>query len=411
MPFYAERKTIRKIPGTVIKAVPIPEPELIQGFGSREQVGAICRKEGFKSVFLVTDETLYGLGLHEKVVASIEAVGIRCTVFHAIDSEPTVAIVRAGRKAAIACGADCVVALGGGSVMDSAKIIAASAKHSHLPLKQFLLKFAIANGGTLPMVNIPSTAGTGAECTVGAVIKNSRGVKNSTVVVGLTISYVILDSELIVNAPKGVTVWCAIDALSHGMEGILADVSSSEEDVFKSRECVRLIMENLPVLLEDPENRDARQATLLAANYGGNAINKQLAGYVHAFAHSIGAMYHIPHGKAIAWCLLPIVKAQEHQRYGRLAELYFHCHPCNGEDAAGVAGDVTDDVAAADGLLLEVGELLDRCGLEKGCDLLRPEDFGKLVKMINADSINYSPSRTLTDNEIRMILDQIRRGF
>jgi hypothetical protein len=105
------------------------------------------------------------------------------------------------------------------------------------------------------------------------------------------------------------------------------------------------------------------------------------------------------------------VKAQEHQRYGRLAELYFHCHPCNGEDAAGVAGDVSDDVAAADGLLLEVGELLDRCGLEKGCDMLRPEDFGKLVKMINADSINYSPSRTLTDNEIRMILDQIRRGF
>ena len=405
MPFYAERKTIRKIPGTVIKAVPIPEPELIQGFGSREQVGAICKKEGFRSVLLVTDETLYGLGLHEKVLSSLEESGIGCTVFHSIDSEPTVAIVRAGRKAAIDCKADCVVALGGGSVLDSAKIIAASAKHSHLPLKQFLLKFAIANGGTLPMINIPSTAGTGAECTVGAVIKNSRGVKSSTVVVGLTISYVILDSELIVKAPQSVTVWCAIDALSHGLEGILADVSSSEEDVFKSRECVRLIMENLPVLLEDPENRDARQATLLAANYGGNAINRQLAGYVHAFAHSIGALYHIPHGKAIAWCLLPVVKAQENQRYGRLAELFFHCHPCNG------TVDVSDDVAAADRFLMEVGNLLDRCGLEKSCSLLKAEDFGRLVKMINADSINYSPSRTLTDSEIRMILDQIRRGF
>ena len=401
MPFYVERKTIRKVPGAVIKAVPIPKPETTQGFGSREQVGEICEKAGYKSVLLVTDETLFGLGLHEKVVSSLERKGISCSLFHSINSEPTVDIVKAGRQAALDCNADCIVALGGGSVLDSSKIIAASAKHSHLPLGQFLLKFAIANGGTLPMINIPSTAGTGAECTVGAVVKNSRGVKCSTVVVGLTIVHVILDSELIVNAPQSVTVWCAIDALSHGLEGLLADVSSSEEDVFKSRECVRLIQENLPVLLADPKNVEARQATLLAAHYGGNAINTQLAGYVHAFAHSIGAMYHIPHGKAIAWCLLPILKAQENQRYGQLAALYSHCHPAHG----------LDDVAASDKFILEIGELLEKCGLEKDCRYLKVQNYEKLVKMINKDSINYSPSRTFTDNEIRMLLDQIRRGF
>ena len=401
MPFYVERKTIRKVPGAVIKAVPIPKPETTQGFGSRAQVGEICEKAGYKSVLLVTDETLFGLGLHEKVVSSLERKGISCSLFHSINSEPTVDIVKAGRQAALDCNADCIVALGGGSVLDSSKIIAASAKHSHLPLGQFLLKFAIANGGTLPMINIPSTAGTGAECTVGAVVKNSRGVKCSTVVVGLTIVHVILDSELIVNAPQGVTVWCAIDALSHGLEGLLADVSSSEEDIFKSRECVRLILENLTVLLEDPKNVEARQATLLAAHYGGNAINTQLAGYVHAFAHSIGAMYHIPHGKAIAWCLLPILKAQENQRYGQLAALYSHCHPAHG----------LDDVAASDKFILEIGELLEKCGLEKDCRYLKVQNYEKLVKMINKDSINYSPSRTFTDNEIRMLLDQIRRGF
>ena len=401
MPFYVERKTIRKVPGTVIKAVPIPKPEMTQGFGSREQVGEICSKAGYKSVLLVTDETLYGLGLHEKVVSSLEEKGVGYTLFHAINSEPTVDIVKEGRQAAIDCKADCIVALGGGSVMDSSKIIAASARHPHLPLGQFLLKFAIVNGGTLPMINIPTTAGTGAECTVGAVVKNSRGVKCSTVVVGLTIIHVILDSELIVNAPQGVTVWCAIDALSHGLEGFLADVNSSEEDIFKSRECVRLVLENLPVLLSDPKNVEARQATLLAAHYGGNAINTQLAGYVHAFAHSLGAMYHIPHGKAIAWCLMPILKAQENQRYAELAALYEHCHP----------GQETDEVAAADMFISEIGELLDMCGLEKGCSNLKPQNYEKLKKMINKDSINYSPSRTFTDNEIRMLLDQIRRGF
>ena len=401
MPFYVERKTIRKIPGTVIKVVPIPHPELIQGFGTRSQVGEICRNAGYKSVFLVTDETLFGLGLHQKAVSSLESQGIKCTVFHSINSEPTVEIIKNGRRAAIDCGADCIVAIGGGSVLDSSKIIAAGAKHPRLPLRQFLLKFAVAPDGTLPMINIPSTAGTGAECTVGAVVKNNRGVKKSTVIVGLTISHVILDSELIVNAPRGVTVWCAIDALSHGLEGLLADIGSSEEDINKSCECVRLVLENLPVLLDDPKNTEARQASLLAAHYGGNAINTQLAGYVHAFAHSLGALYHIPHGKAIAWCLLPILKAQENQRYGQLAAIFSHCHP-----------DIElDQVSAADRFLLEVQTLLERCGLERECSLLKVEDYGKLVKMINADSINYSPSRTLTDNEILMLLDQIRRGF
>lgn len=316
MSLFIERKTIRKLPGTVIKAVPIPEPELIQGFGFRNKVGSICKKAGYKSVLLVTDETLFSLGLHKKVESSLKRNGINYSIFHSINEEPNVEIVEAGRQAALDCEAECIIALGGGSVLDSSKIISASAKHSHLPMSYFLLKFAMCPGGTLPMINIPSTAGTGAECTVGVVVKNSNDVKTSTVVVGLTITHVILDSELIINAPRDVTAWCAIDALSHGLE-------------------------NLPVLLEDPQNIEARQATLLAANYGGNAINKQLAGYVHAFAHSIGALYHIPHGKA-----------------------------CE------------DEVDAAD----------------------------KLVKMIDADSINYSPSRTFTDSEVRMILDQIRRG-
>ena len=198
------------------------------------------------------------------------------------------------------------------------------------------------------------------------------------------------------------TAWCAIDALSHGLEGLLADVGSTKEDVIKSRECVRLILENLPLLLEDPKNIEARQASLLAAHYGGNAINTQLAGYVHAFAHSIGALYHIPHGKAIAWCLIPIMSAQEYARYEEMALLARHCH---------LTEDADTMEAAADKLILALKQLLERCGLEKGCPMLQEKDYKKLTRMIDADSVNYSPSRTLTDNEIWMLLDQIRRGY
>ena len=402
MAFYLGRKAIRKVPGAVINAAPLPKPELIEGFGRRDAIGEICENEGYRSVLLVTDQTIFGLGLHEKITASLEAHGVPYTVFHEIDSEPTVRIVDAGRRIATECGADCIVALGGGSVLDSSKIIAAGAKHPNAPITHYLHKFAFANRGTLPMINVPTTAGTGAECTVGAVVKNKQGAKSSTVIIGMEVPYVILDSELLINAPESVTKWCAIDALSHGLEGLLADVSSADEDIEKSRECVKLVLEHLPVLLDDPKNIEARQATLLAAHYGGNAINTQLAGYVHAFAHSIGALYHIPHGKAIAWCLVPIVEAQENIRYDAMAALAVHC---------GLADGSEPKEDAADKLIAALKTLLDRCGLERGCRLLSEEDYEKLTGMIDADSINYSPSRTFSDAEIRMLLDQIRRGY
>ena len=398
---YLSRKAIRKLPGNVIKVAPIPDPVVTQGFGTRDQVGRLCKEAGIGSVLLVTDKTLFNLGMHEKIAESLEKEGIRYAVFSDIESEPTTRIVSNGRKAAINCGAECIVALGGGSVLDSSKIVAAAAKHPIVPLRHYLHKFAVAEGGTLPMINIPSTAGTGAEWTVGAVVKTGGKSKHSTVLIGLDVMHVILDSEVLMGAPKSVTAWCAIDALSHGLEGLLADVESSEEDIRMSMECIRLIFENLPVLLDDPGNIEARQATLLAAHYGGNAINTQLAGFVHAFGHSIGALYHISHGKSIAWCLVPVVEAQENIRYKEMADIAKYC---------GLADEDDEEVAAADKLIFALRDLLEKCGLEKGCSLIDVADYDQLISMIDADSVNYSPSRIFSDSEVRMILDQIRRG-
>ena len=163
MPHYLERKTIRNVPGTVIKAAPLPKPELIEGFGTRERAGELCARLGYRHALVVTDQTLHGLGAQEMLTASLEAQGVACTLFCDIDSEPTVQIVEAGRQKAVECGADCIIALGGGSVLDSSKIIAIGAKHPSTPISHFLLKFAVSKNGTLPMINIPSTAGTVAE--------------------------------------------------------------------------------------------------------------------------------------------------------------------------------------------------------------------------------------------------------
>jgi aldehyde dehydrogenase (NAD+) len=398
MDTYRFRKQIHRLPGKVIHAIPLPEPEVTEGHGSRRQIGEICHTCGYKQVMLVTDRTLNQLGYDKDIQASLESAGVAFTSFHDIHSEPTVSIIEEGRKKALESGAECIIALGGGSVLDTCKMIAAGVKMPHLPVKALLLKFLPVRGGTLPIIAVPSTAGTGAEVTVGAVVLNEHGVKGSTVLIGLNITHVLLDSELTVHAPQQVTAACGIDALSHCIEGAVSDVDVDEEDMNLSMEGVRLILQHLPIVMDEPENIESRLGMGRAALYGGNAINTQLAGYVHAFAHSIGAVYHLPHGQAISLMLMPVLEYQKQVCLEKYASLARYCH---------LADEDTSSEAAADAFLQAVRRLLAQCGLDAIASPVRRCDHGKLIPMIATDSINYSAPITLNNAEIKQILDSV----
>ena len=397
---YILRTLIRKLPGIVIRAVPLPAPETLEGFGAREKAGELCRKNGMKKVLLVTDRTVYSLGYHEKIASSLEKCGVDFSVFPDIASEPDLTIIENGRKALTLCGADAVIALGGGAVMDSCKMIAAGGRMKRRKTASLLRKFLFVRGKTLPIIAVPTTAGTGAEITVGAVVTNAKGQKGSSVVVGLDVRGVILDGELTLRMPKGITSACGIDALSHGLEGVAASVRSADEDTRKSMECVKLVLENLPVLLRDPEDREARQKMCLAAHYGGNAINKELAGYVHAFAHPIGARFHISHGNAIALALLPVMEAQKHTCREKLAALARYC---------GLSGEAEEDAAACDKLLEAIGELIELCAFDRTAVRIPEKDYKPLARAIAWDAINYSPPIVFSDKRIYAVLDKINR--
>ncbi len=398
MDTYRFRKQIHKLPGKVIHAIPLPEPDVTEGQGARGQIGEICRENGYKQVLLVTDRTLHALGFETSIVASLEAAGVGCTVFDDIHSEPSIPTIEAGRKQALECGADCIVALGGGSVMDTCKMVAAGVKMPHLPVKALLLKFLPVRGGTLPLIMVPSTAGTGAEVTVGAVVLDERGVKGSTVLIGLKVPHVVLDSELTVHAPKEVTAACGMDALSHCIEGAVSDTEVDKEDMKLSLEGIRLILQHLPTVMETPEDTDARLRMCRAAMYGGNAINTQLAGYVHAFAHSIGAKYHMSHGKAISLMLLPVLEFQKAACLGKYAKIARYC---------ALAGEDTADADAAERFLDAVRHLLAQCGLDSIVSPVRLCDHEDLIPLIAADSINYSSPVTLSYDQIKQVLDTV----
>lgn len=389
---YHTRKAIRKLPGKIMKVIPLPEPEMFKGFGCRGEVGRKCREAGFSSVLIVTDKVLSDLGYLAAVEQSLSNAGVRYVVYDGISSEPRLEYIESGRTLALQNEAQCIISLGGGSVMDTVKMIAAGCKLKHIPAGGLLKKFLIVPGDTLPIFAIPSTAGTGAEITVGAVITRKSGKKFASVISGLDVQAVFLDSELMVKTPWRITAACGIDALSHGLEGALADVSSSEDDIEKSRECVRLVMENLLKLKEHPEDVAARDAMCLAAHYGGNAINKQLAGYVHAFAHPIGARYHIPHGVAIALVLMPVVRFQRDTCYTNLHDLARYC-----------------SYEGVDQLLAALEALVQQCGLELDGSMITPDAFDELAVAVAKDSINYSAPMTFSHSQIVEILSEISK--
>ena len=398
MDTYRFRKDIHKLPGKLIHAIPLPDPDVTEGDQSREKIGEICREHGFGQVLLVTDRTLSRLGYEKVIVSSLESAGVGCTVFNDIHSEPTINIIEAGKETAISCKAECIVALGGGSVLDSCKMIAASVKFPHIPVKALLQKFLPVPGKTLPIIAVPSTAGTGAEITVAAVVMNESGVKGATVLVGLDVIHVVLDSELTVHAPGPVTAACGIDALSHCIEGAVSDVKVDEEDAEKSFEGIRLILQHLPTVMREPENVEARLGMCRAAMCGGNAINTQLAGYVHAFAHSIGAKYHLPHGQAISLMLMPVLEFQKDVCLKKYADIARHC---------ALAGEAVPDAEAADQFLQAIRQLMEQCGMDKISSPVRACDHEELMPMVAADSINYSSPVTMTNRDIKQILETV----
>jgi alcohol dehydrogenase class IV len=178
----------------------------------------------------------------------------------------------------------------------------------------------------------------------------------------------------------------------------VSDVEVDESDARLSEEGVKLILQHLPTVMKDPENIEARLGMCRAAMYGGHAINTQLAGYVHAFAHSIGAKYHIPHGQAISLMPLPVLEYQKDKCLAKYAMLARYCKIADGN---------TNDTEAADLFLQAIRHLMAQCGMDKLVSPVKACDHEALTHMIVKDSINYSAPFTFSNNDIEQVLNTI----
>jgi alcohol dehydrogenase len=279
---------------TFSKLMPDRAPMTFIGAGSTAELCRAIAESGTRKVLVVTDAGLVGLGLVAKVTALLEAAGVECAVYDEVQPDPTFAQVEAGLVRLRAEGCEAVLAIGGGSPMDAAKVISAAATNDR-PLARLegLMKVRKA---PMPLYALPTTAGTGSEVTLAAVVSDTdTHTKKFFVDPKLIPLMTALDPELMLGLPAPITAATGMDALTHAVESYIAKTSTDQTERYAVA-AVRLIFENLPKVYADGSDVEARKAMALASYYAGFAFTRTSVGYVHAIAHHFGAFYGTPHG-------------------------------------------------------------------------------------------------------------------
>ena len=263
---------------------------------------------GKKRVFIVTDHMLYKLGFVDKVTQKLDVLGITYKIFFDVEPDPTLATAYKGAAEMKQFEPDTILALGGGSPMDAAKIMWVLYEHPEVRFEDLAMRFMDIRKRVYPfptlrnkaiMVSIPTSAGTGSEVTPFAVITDEKtGQKYPLADYELTPDMAIVDAELMMSMPKSLTAASGIDALTHAIEAYVS-VLASEFTNGMALEAIRLIFKYLPIAYaEGTHNIKAREKMAHASTMAGMAFANAFLGICHSMAHKLGAAHHIPHGVA-----------------------------------------------------------------------------------------------------------------
>ena len=297
------------------------------GENSMENIADIIKKLDARKVAMFTDKGLRKLGLFDLPEAVVKSTGVGYYVLDDLPAEPSYMAVQAVVDEFKASGADLIVACGGGSVMDAAKLA------SVLVTDEYGVKELLDNPGMakkcVPIVLIPTTAGTGAEVTPNAIVGvPERELKIGIVNENMIADYVILDARLIKNLPRKIAASTGVDALAHCVECFTGNKANPFSDMYALEGC-DLILNNLEAACDDPEAMEAKDKMQIAAYYGGLAITASGTTAVHALSYPLGGKYHIAHGVSNAMLLAPVMRfnAEDPVVKERLAVIYDRsCH-------------------------------------------------------------------------------------
>jgi alcohol dehydrogenase len=300
-------------------------PQTVEfGVGSLNKLPAILKENNLDHVFLISDKGMEAIGVVKKVKDIIEAGGIKCTTYLDVQPNPPITVVEEAAAKYKECGASSIVALGGGSPIDVSKAVGLLAKFGG----KILDYEGIGNvpGPIVPMIAIPTTAGTGSEVTASCVITDEENnYKFSVISYELLPKYAILDPELIMTAPASIAAACGVDALVHAMEAYLSTFASPFSDSMAEK-AMELIGGNLRKFVANRKDKEAACAMMSGSTFAGISFAWARLGNVHAMSHPVSAYFHVAHGVANAVLLPTIVEYNKLADKGRYEVIYNYIH-------------------------------------------------------------------------------------
>lgn len=295
-------------------------PNQIWEAGGIQKCADILAERKCKAVLIVTTAGAVKRGMLIRLTKQLEGKGIRFALFDQAAENPTVEHIEAGYTQYRVFGADSLIAVGGGSVIDCAKLIGAKAVRPNWNVGQMrgLMK---VHRRLPPLIAVPTTAGSGSEGTLAAVVTDEKQhVKYSVNDISLIPHYAVFDVNLLYTLPQDRTAQTGMDALTHGVEAFLGQSGTKFSNRF-AKLSVQRVFQHLLLAYEVPENTVARHGMQEAAFYAGLAFTRAYVGYVHALSHAVGAFYHTPHGLANAVLLPKVLRAYGSAVEGKLAKL------------------------------------------------------------------------------------------
>lgn len=301
------------------------QPELLKFDGGIKDLPKFIKDKSFDSVLLVTDPMLMNLGMPQPIIDACGEVGLHCAVFSEVCPNPTIDVVEKALQMYRDEKCQCIIALGGGSSMDCAKAVGARVTRPKKQIPQMKGILKVGKHKRFPMlVAIPTTAGTGSETTLAAVITNSQTHEKYAINDhSLIPAYALLDATLTTGLPLHITSTTGMDALTHAVEAYIGK-SNTKQTKEMAEKAVKLIFDNLITAYQDGKNLQARENMLTGAFYAGAAFTRAYVGYVHAMAHTMGGFYHTPHGLANSVILPHVLEwfgSSIYKKLARLAEI------------------------------------------------------------------------------------------
>lgn len=372
---------------------PQPKPLTYVGPGSVLSLCDLIADLGFRRVLLVTDGPLMEIGLAKQTIASLERRGVDVTLYDKVLPDPTDVVIDAGITLFNGSDCDSVLAFGGGSSIDCAKVIALAAGNG--VKSKDCLGVNKCKQSAKPFFAVPTTAGTGSEATLVAVVSNNQTHEKDIVVDCSIIPMAsALDAELMRGLPSHITAATGMDALTHAIESYVNTIGTRDTDYY-GLTAAKLIFENLSEACHNGDNLSARQAMALASYYAGLAISTAGVGYVHAISHNLGARYGVPHGLGNAVVLGPVLNLLQDTAGTKLADIAIY---------VGLGSrDESDDVLVKK-LIDAVTQLSRDIGIPASLEAIRQEDVNGLASAALKEGHNYPSPRFLKHDECRNLI-------